>query len=95
MERMMFDLQALQEIRKKADEISYRCMSRNQPSDSKSLSVALDQVCRALAMFTEVEIQRMQHNSIPYDPQSYIKGRLGVAHRSVLHHSPKEDSNTA
>ena len=94
MERMMFDLQALKEIRKKADEISYYCMSREQPSDPHRVSMALDQVCRALAMFAEMELHRMQNQHIPYDPQSYIKGRLGIAYRSVLQ-VPQEDSNTA
>ncbi len=94
MERMMFDVQTLKEIRKKADEISYRCMSRNQPIDPQRARVALDQVCRALAMFAEMEIHRMQNDHIPYDPQSYIKGRLGIAYRSV-HPTPQEDSNTA
>ncbi|MDT9027554.1 hypothetical protein [Rossellomorea yichunensis] len=93
MERMMFDLQALKEIRKKADEISYYCMSRDQP-DPHRVSTALDQVCRALAMFAETEIHRMENHHIPYDPESYIKGRLGIAHRSVLQ-VPQEDSNTA
>jgi hypothetical protein len=67
MERMMFDLQALKEIRKKADEISYYCMSRDQP-DPHRVSTALDQVCRALAMFAETEIHRMENHHIPYDP---------------------------
>ncbi|MCA1066315.1 hypothetical protein QTG56_04450 [Rossellomorea sp. AcN35-11] len=93
MERMMFDLQALKEIRKKADELSYYCMSRNEP-DPHRVSIALDQVCRALAMFAETEIHRMENHPIPYDPQSYIKGRLGLACRSVLQ-VPQEDSNTA
>ncbi|MBW3111275.1 hypothetical protein KYJ26_05450 [Bacillus sp. MCCB 382] len=90
----MFDLQALKEIRKKADEISYYCMSREEPSDPRRISMALDQVSRALAMFAEMELHRMQNRHIPYDPQSYIKGRLGIAHRSLLP-VPQEDSNTA
>ena len=94
MERMMFDLEALKEIRKKADEISYYCMSREEPSDPRRISMALDQVSRALAMFAEMELHRMQNRHIPYDPQSYIKGRLGIAHRSLLP-VPQEDSNTA
>ncbi|WP_226677402.1 hypothetical protein [Rossellomorea aquimaris] len=94
MERMMFDLEALKEIRKKADEISYYCMSRGEPSDPRRMSMALDQVSRALAMFAEMELHRMQNRHIPYDPQSYIKGRLGIAHRSLLP-VPQEDSNTA
>ncbi|MBN8194157.1 hypothetical protein JI667_18645 [Bacillus sp. NTK074B] len=90
----MFDLQALKEIRKKADEISYYCMSREQPSDPGSITMALDQVSRALAMFAEMELHRMQNRHIPYDPQSYIKGRLGIAHRFLLQ-VPQDDSNTA
>ncbi|BCB02065.1 hypothetical protein [Bacillus sp. KH172YL63] len=94
MERTMFDIQALKEFRKKADEISYYCMSHGQPSDPHRVNMALDQVCRALAMFAEMELHRMQNQHMPYDPQSYIKGRLANAYRSVLK-APMEDSNTA
>ncbi len=93
MERVMFDVQTLMEIRKKADEISYRCMSGNRPSDLHSLNLALDQVSRALAMFAEMEIHRMQNTHIACDGQSYIKGRLRIAHRSIL--PQQEESNTA
>ncbi|MCA1057064.1 hypothetical protein LCM10_19090 [Rossellomorea aquimaris] len=92
MERVMFDVQTLMEIRKWANDISYRCMSGNQPPDPRSVNMALDQVSRALAMFAEMEIHRMQNTHIACDGQSYIKGRLKIAHRSTL---PQEDSNTA
>ncbi|MFL8939096.1 hypothetical protein GA0061094_4236 [[Bacillus] enclensis] len=93
MERVMFDVQTLMEIRKKADEISYRCMSGDRPSDLYNINLALDQVSRALAMFAEMEIHRMQNTHIACDGQSYIKGRLRIAYRSIL--PQEEESNTA
>jgi hypothetical protein len=93
MERVMFDVQTLMEIRKKADEISYRCMSGDRPSDLYNINLALDQVSRALAMFAEMEIHRMQNTHIACDGQSYIKGRLRIAYRSILPQG--EESNTA
>ncbi|KSU58105.1 hypothetical protein AS034_20435 [[Bacillus] enclensis] len=89
----MFDVQTLMEIRKKADEISYRCMSGDRPSDLYNINLALDQVSRALAMFAEMEIHRMQNTHIACDGQSYIKGRLRIAYRSIL--PQEEESNTA
>jgi hypothetical protein len=94
MERVLFDVQTLKEIRKRADEISYRCMSASQPADPHSVNLALDQVSRALSMFAEMEIHRMQNTHIACDGQSYINGRLRLAYRTILQ-SPQEDSNTA
>jgi hypothetical protein len=95
MERVLFDVQTLMEIRKKADEISYRCMSGNRPSDLHSVNLALDQISRALAMFAEMELHRMQNKHIASDGQSYIKGRLQIAYRSILQNRQEEESNTA
>jgi hypothetical protein len=94
MERTMYDVQTLREIRKRADEISYYCMGKNRLQNPQNIIVALDQVCRALAMFAETEIQKMKNENISYDPQSYIKGRLGIAYRTI-HQDPQGDSHTA
>ncbi|MEI5909404.1 hypothetical protein WAK64_20460 [Bacillus spongiae] len=79
----MFDLDALMDIRKKADSISYYCLSKRNGHDVHQLKAALDHMSRALSMFAELEIQRMKDENISYDPQSYIKGRLNIAVKSV------------
>ncbi|WP_010170427.1 hypothetical protein [Bacillus coahuilensis] len=86
----MFDMENLQAIRKKADEISYMCLSNHTDQDIERLKSALDHVSRALSMFAELEIQRMMDGSISYDPESYIKGRVRLAHKAVI--VPQNDS---
>ncbi|MEW4309352.1 hypothetical protein Q0N12_20070 [Rossellomorea marisflavi] len=84
MERLMFDMATLKDIKKKADELSYFCLSGTEELDAVKVTQALDQVSRALSMFAEVELHLMNGRSIPFDPESYIRGRLGLAHRSLL-----------
>ncbi|MBM7588052.1 hypothetical protein JOC86_004627 [Bacillus pakistanensis] len=94
MHHAMFDIETLKEIRQKADEMSYLCMNRKLYHDPQSLKLALDNVSRALGMFAEMEIQRIKHENISYDPQKYIKGRVSLAHKTVKL-TPQDDSNTA
>ncbi len=93
-EMCVFDINILEDIRKRADGISYQCMSQQRYLDQESLVTALDHVCRALSMFAEIEIQRLKNENIAYDPQSYIKGRLGIAHK-VMNRAIKDDTFSA
>ncbi|RLQ93254.1 hypothetical protein D9X91_18365 [Falsibacillus albus] len=90
----MFDLEALKEMRRQADEISYACMSRQFFRDEKSLKQALDHICRTLGMFTDMEIKKLKGENIPYDPQSYMRGRMSLAYNAVMN-SQEDDQYPA
>jgi hypothetical protein len=94
MPESMFDVETLKGIRRKADELSYQCMNRKLANDPQALKMALDNICRALGTFAEVEIHRIKNENIAYDPQSYIRGRLAFASKAMKT-VPQEDSNTA
>ncbi|WP_433746553.1 hypothetical protein [Falsibacillus pallidus] len=84
MNKSMFDLETLKNIRRQADEISYMCMSRQFYEDEKVLKQALDHICRTLGMFADMEIKKVKGENISYDPESYIKGRMALAYNAIM-----------
>ena len=94
MNKSMFDLEVLKDIRRQADEISYMCMSRQFYEDEKVLKHALDHICRMLGMFADMEIKKLKGESISYDPESYMKGRMALAYDAIMKNT-KDDKYPA
>jgi hypothetical protein len=66
------DYQRLNEIIRKADEISFQAMDRNYYNDVNRLK-------RALRMFAEMEKQILEGEIVTHNPLKYVEARLGTA----------------
>jgi hypothetical protein len=73
------DYQRLNEIIRKADEISFQAMDRNYYNDVNRLKRALDLTSRAIRMFAEMEKQILEGEIVTHNPLKYVEARLGTA----------------
>ncbi|MFD0048627.1 hypothetical protein ACFVHQ_04745 [Actinomycetes bacterium NPDC127524] len=75
----MTDYQRLNEIIRKADEISNQVKNKNYYNDVYRLKQALDLTARALAMFAKMEKERLEGEIVTHNPLEYVEARLCIA----------------
>jgi hypothetical protein len=73
------DFQRLEEIIKKADEISFHARDKDYYNDVYRLKRALDLTSRALGMFVKMEKQKLKGEIITVNPLNYVEARLSTA----------------
>lgn len=80
----MAEYSRLKEIRRIANEISYQSMDRDYYNDVERLKRALDLTARAIGMFAEIEMQKIEGEVVTHDPLGYIESKLGTAIMHVM-----------
>ena len=59
-------------------------MNRDYANDAERLKHSIDYLSRALGMFVDLEIQKLEGGIVTHKPLKYVESKLGTAYNYVM-----------